>query len=311
MLSKLTKMFPVWAVLIGIIAYYHSSSFQIFTPWVGQLLAFVMFTMGITLCIDDFKRVFTRPYPVLVCTLLHYIIMPSVAWFLPRLFGLPPDLIVGTILVGSVASGTASNVIIYLAKGDVALSITISSISTLVGIVATPFLIWLLLGSTIQIDTVSMIKHIAMIVVLPIGLGLMVHHLFTSVIKKVEKFLPLCSMMCILFIIGVVVSGSQKDITSLGLSVIAVVMLHNLIGLAGGYWGGRLLGFDEAVCRTMAIEVGMQNSGLAASLGTKYFSALSALPAALFSIWHNISGSILAAYWQSKPIKNQPDKYPR
>ncbi len=143
------------------------------------------------------------------------------------------------------------------------------------------------------------------IVAIPISLGLIVHHSFNGVVRRVEPYLPAFSMVCILLIISAVVAGSQGFIGSVGLMVIAAVVLHNAIGLLGGYWGGKLFGFDESTCRTLALEVGMQNSGLAATLGKLYFSPLAALPGALFSVWHNLSGSLLAGYWSGKPVDKQ------
>jgi BASS family bile acid:Na+ symporter len=234
--------------------------------------------------------------------------MPLAAWLLAMAFKMPPDLSAGMVLVGSVASGTASNVMIYLAKGDVALSVTISSVSTLVGVIATPLLTRLYEDAHIQVDVMGMLLSILQIVVIPIALGLAIHHLFPRVVKAVEPYLPAFSMVCILAIISAVVAGSASHIASVGFVVIIAVVLHNTIGLLGGYWGGKLFGFDESTCRTLAIEVGMQNSGLAAALGKIYFSPLAALPGALFSVWHNLSGSLLAGYWSGKPIDEQAKK---
>ena len=302
---SLTRLFPLWAILCAIAAYFSPDTFLPVRPHTSQLLMFVMFTMGVTLSIDDFKRVVTKPKAVIICTLLHYIVMPVTALILSKLFTMRPELLVGMVLVGSVASGTASNVMIYLAKGDVALSVTISSVSTLVGVVVTPLLTLLLVGTTVEVPVWDMLVHIVQIVLIPIILGLIVHHFLNPVVKKCERFLPLLSMLCILLIICIVVAGSHALITQVGITVIFAVIIHNGVGLLGGYWGGRLFGFDESTCRTMSLEVGMQNSALAATLGTTYFSALSALPAAVFSVWHNISGSLLAGYWQGKPVKNK------
>lgn len=222
---------------------------------------------GVTLRLDDFKRVLSRPAPVAAATFLHYLIMPLTAWLLAMLFRMPPDLSAGMVLVGSVASGTASNVMIYLAKGDVALSVTISAVSTLVGVFATPLLTRLYVDATISVDVIGMLKSILQIVVIPITAGLIIHHTFTKTVKRIEPYLPAMSMICILAIISAVVAGSQSHIASVGFMVIIAVILHNSIGLLSGYWGGKLFGFDESTCRTLAIEVGMQNSGLAATLG--------------------------------------------
>ncbi|MFC0139970.1 ketopantoate/pantoate/pantothenate transporter PanS [Erwinia mallotivora] len=302
MLATFTRQFPLWALLLSAIAYYAPTPFLSIDPWVTYLLMLIMFGMGVTLNINDFRRVLTRPAPVLAGTFLHYLVMPLAAWGLAKLFNMPPDLAAGMILVGSVASGTASNVMIYLAKGDVALSVTISSVSALVGVFATPLLTKLYVDTHIQVDVVGMLLSIVKIVVVPITIGLIIHHSLPGLVKRVEPYLPAFSMVCILLIISAVVAGSQSFIASVGLMVIVAVVLHNAIGLPGGYWGGRLFGFDESTCRTLALEVGMQNSGLAATLGKLYFSPLAALPGALFSVWHNLSGSLLAGYWSGKAV---------
>ena len=308
MLAVITRLFPLWALLLSVLAYYTPTHFTAIGPWITTLLMLIMFGMGVPLKIDDFKRVLSRPAPVAAGTFLHYLIMPLAAWLLAMAFKMPPDLSAGMVLVGSVASGTASNVMIYLAKGDVALSVTISSVSTLVGVIATPLLTRLYVDAHIQVDVMGMLLSILQIVVIPIALGLVIHHLFPRVVKAVEPYLPAFSMVCILAIISAVVAGSAAHIASVGFVVIIAVVLHNIIGLLSGYWGGKLFGFDESTCRTLAIEVGMQNSGLAAALGKIYFSPLAALPGALFSVWHNLSGSLLAGYWSGKAIDEQPKK---
>jgi BASS family bile acid:Na+ symporter len=272
-------------------------------PHVTMLLTIIMLSMGVTLSIDDFRRVFTRPAPVIAGIVLHYLVMPLAAWAIAKALRMPPDLTAGMVLVGSVASGTASNVMIYLARGDVALSVTISALSTLVGVFATPLLTRFYVDASISVDVHGMLMSIVQIVALPIVIGLVANHLFGKLVRKIEWALPLVSMVSILLIIAAVVGGTQKSIASVGMVVAVGVVLHNGIGLLGGYWGGRLLGFDEAVCRTLAIEVGMQNSGLAATLGKLYFTPIAALPGALFSVWHNLSGSMLAGYWAGRPAK--------
>ncbi|GJH24901.1 bile acid:sodium symporter family protein [Caballeronia novacaledonica] len=303
MLARITRLFPLWAVLVSVAAYCAPSSVTGIAPHVTTLLTVIMLSMGVTLSIDDFRRVFTRPAPVIAGIVLHYLVMPLAAWAIAKALRMPPDLTAGMVLVGSVASGTASNVMIYLARGDVALSVTISALSTLVGVFATPLLTRLYVDASIAVDVHGMLMSIVQIVALPIVIGLVVNHLFGKLVRKIEWVLPLVSMVSILLIIAAVVGGTQKSIASVGMVVAVGVVLHNGIGLLGGYWGGRLLGFDEAVCRTLAIEVGMQNSGLAATLGKLYFTPIAALPGALFSVWHNLSGSMLAGYWAGRPAK--------
>ena len=235
MLALLTRLFPLWAVLLAAAAYATPTTFTGIGPYVSPLLMLIMFAMGVTLRLDDFKRVLSRPAPVAAGIFLHYLIMPLAAWLLAMLFHMPPDLSAGMVLVGSVASGTASNVMIYLAKGDVALSVTISAVSTLVGVFATPLLTRLYVDTEISVDVMGMLLSILQIVVIPIGLGLIVHHTFTKTVKRIEPFLPALSMVCILAIISAVVAGSQSHIVSVGLVVIIAVILHNGIGLLSGY----------------------------------------------------------------------------
>ena len=304
MFSGLTRLFPLWALLLSAAAYFSPATFTPIGSYVTILLTLIMLTMGVTLTVDDFKRIIKRPAPVAAGIVLHYLVMPLAAWLIAKLFHMPPDLTAGMVLVGSVASGTASNVMIYLSRGDVALSVTISTLSALVSVFATPLLTELYVDASIHVDVHAMLMSIVQIVVVPIVVGLLVNIFCGKLVRRVEPYLSLVSMAAILLIIAAVVAGSQAHIASVGLVVLIGVILHNALGLLGGYWGGRLLGFDEAICRTLAIEVGMQNSGLAAALGKIYFTPLAALPGALFSVWHNLSGSMLAGYWRGRPPKD-------
>ncbi|WP_131115126.1 ketopantoate/pantoate/pantothenate transporter PanS [Lichenihabitans psoromatis] len=303
------RLFPLWTVLVAVAAYLSPTTFRPVSPYVALLLGLIMFAMGVSLRIADFKRVFVQPGPVIAGLGLHYLIMPLAAYLIAHALDMPPEITTGMILVGSVASGTASTVMVYLSGGDVALSVTISAFSTLVGIVATPLLTRLYVSADIAVDTVGLLGSIVEIVALPVALGLVVNHLASRLVRRVEPLLPLVSIAAILLIIGAVVGGAQPSIAAVGPLVMVGVILHNGVGLLGGYWGGRLLGFNESVCRTLALEVGMQNSGLAATLGIKYFSPLAALPGAIFSVWHNLSGSLLAGVWAGRP-PFKPDATP-
>jgi BASS family bile acid:Na+ symporter len=300
-LALFTRFFPVWTLLVAILAYLSPAAFSPASRYVAMLLALIMFAMGVSLRIDAFRRVFVRPAPVIAGLGLHYLIMPLAAFLIAKALNMPPELTTGMILVGSVATGTASTVMVFLSGGDVALSVTISAFSTLVGIVATPLLTRLYVSADIAVDTWGLLTSIVEIVALPIALGLLINHLAPRAVRFAEPALPVVSILAILLIIGAVVSGAQKSIATVGPLVILGVALHNGVGLLGGYWGGRLLGFEESVCRTLALEVGMQNSGLAATLGLKYFTPLAALPGAIFSVWHNLSGSLLAGFWAGRP----------
>ncbi len=297
---SLSRLFPLWAALAAVAAYLVPDAFRPLLPWVTDLLTLVMFGLGVTLTVADFRRVITRPAPVVAGVVVHYLVMPFAAWAIAHALRMPPDLTTGMILVGSVASGTGSTLMVFLAGGDVALSVTIAAMSTLVGIVATPLLVRFYVDASVPVDVVGLLRSIVQIVALPVGLGLLLNRFAPRIVKRVEPALPFVSMGAILLIIGAVVAGSQDSIAAVGPLVFLAVVLHNGLGLLGGYWGGRLLGFDESTCRTLALEVGMQNSGLAAALGKLYFSPLAALPGALFSVWHNLSGSLLAGYWSGR-----------
>ncbi|MGI4983525.1 MAG: ketopantoate/pantoate/pantothenate transporter PanS [Janthinobacterium lividum] len=301
MIPRFTRLFPLWAILISLLAYFRPASLLGILPHVPALLMLVMFGMGVTLSLADFRRVLVRPAPVLVGVVLHYLVMPAAAWLVAKALRMPPELATGMILVGSVASGTASTVMVYLARGDVALSITISALSTVVGVVATPFLTRLYTDAAIHVSVGAMMLSIVQIVAVPVALGLLINTLFSRTVRRVEPVLPLVSMVAILLIIGAIVAGTQATIATVGMLTVIGVILHNGIGLLSGYWGGRLLGFDRTVCRTLAFEIGMQNSGLAATLGKLYFGPMAALPGALFSVWHNLSGSMLSSWWSSRP----------
>ncbi len=295
-------LFPVLASLAALLAIRLPALFLPLGPWTGWLLALVMFGMGATLEPADFRRVLLRPAPVLAGLALHYGIMPLAAWAIAHALRMPPQLAAGMILTGSVASGTASTVMVFVAGADVALSVTIGALSTLAGIVMTPLLAWLYIDTGVAVDVLGLLRSILIIVALPVGLGLVANRVLP---ESWRRPLPVLSMLCVVLIIAVVVAASRAKLATLGPAIVLGVMLHNATGLLGGYWGGRWLGFDRATCRTLAFEVGMQNSGLAATLARTYFGPVAALPGAVFSIWHNLSGSVLAAAWARSSLHRE------
>ena len=293
--------------MVAVAAYLSPDTFRPLLPYVTNLLTIVMFGLGITLTFGDFRRVILQPGPVIAGVLIHYVVMPLAAFLIARGLHMQPELTTGMILVGSVASGTGSTLMVFLAKGDVALSITIAAMSTVVGIVATPLLTRFYVDATVPVDVRGMLLSILQIVALPVSAGLLLNQFAARLVKRIEPVLPFVSIVAILAIIGAVVAGSQASIATVGPIVLLAVVLHNAVGLLGGYWTGKLLGFEEKICRTLAFEVGMQNSGLAATLGRIYFSPLAALPGALFSVWHNLSGSMLAGYWAGRNPVRAPE----
>lgn len=269
---------------------------------VNYALMVIMFGMGLTLTLPDFAVVARRPWPIILGVLLQFIIMPLSALFVTWAFHLDPALAVGVILVGCAPGGTASNVVAYLAKGDVALSVAMTSVSTLLSPLVTPILTKYLAGQYMPVDAPAMAKSIMMIVFIPVVLGLIVRRLMPRFVSTVLPALPWMSVLGISYAVLGLVGASSERILSGGLLVLAVVIVHNALGLGLGYGVARISGVGESAARTTAIEVGMQNSGLAAGLGAQYFTPEAAVPGAIFSVWHNVSGSALAAFFQRRPL---------
>ena len=291
-----SRNMALFAIIVAVIALTLPVSFKWVVPRISILLGVIMFGMGMTLKPEDFREIFRRPRDVLIGLLAQFTIMPLLAFGLANLFQLPAELAAGVILVGTCPGGTASNVMTYLAKGDLALSVSMSMASTILAPIVTPLLTWLLAGAWINVSFVDMMLSIVQVVVAPIVLGLLVNQLFADFVKRVTEILPLVSIVAILLIIGGVVSVNAEKILQTGLIMMVVVMLHNLCGYGLGYCAAKIFGMNTAKTKAISIEVGMQNSGLAASLAMTHFSAAAAIPGAIFSVWHNISGSIAANY---------------
>ena len=263
---------------------------------INPLLGVIMFGMGLTLRWEDFRIVFSRPKDVIIGCIAQFTIMPMLAWILARLFALDEALTVGVALVGCCPSGTASNVITYLAKGDLALSVGMTGVNTLLAPILTPLLVLLLAGKTVDVDVAGMLLSILWVVILPIAAGLIVKSLWPRQTTKATAYLPALSTIAICAIVLIVIAANAEKLMSSGLVIMLVVVLHNICGLSVGYGLGCLLGLSTAKRRAISIEVGMQNSGLASSLATLHFAAypMATIPGALFSVWHNISGAIVA-----------------
>lgn len=300
MINYITRLFPVWALLFSLIAYGKPDLFIDMKTAIVPLLGVVMFGMGMTLTWKNFTEILKKPVVIGFGVLMQYMVMPFAAWLIAVLSGLPPYLMAGLVLVGACPGGTASNVVCYLARGDVALSITLTTASTLLAIIATPILTWLYVGQKVPVPVASMLWSIFKIVLLPVTLGVLVNTLFGRKFGAFKHIFPLFSVLAIVVIIAIIVALNRSNLANMGMAIALAVVMHNLLGLAGGYWLPKLLGWDERVCRTLAIEVGMQNSGLGVALAVKYFSVAAALPGALFSIWHNLTGSMLAGYWSRR-----------
>ncbi|MBO2533211.1 MAG: hypothetical protein CW342_10060 [Thermoactinomycetaceae bacterium] len=301
-LRLIDRYFILWLLIVSCIAYFFPSPFTGISPWIPLLLGVVMFGMGTTLSADDFRLILKQPVPVLIGVAAQYVIMPGSAFLIALLFRLPPDLAAGMILVGASPGGTASNVIVYLARGDVPLSVTMTTVSTLLAPIFTPLLMLLLADRWLPVEPWSLFQSIVQVVIVPVVLGILVKRFFPVAVKKATPALPAVSVLAIIAIVAGIIANGADQLLAAPIIFLAV-MLHNLAGLALGYLAARLLRQDEARCRAISVEVGMQNSGLAVALATAHFNPIAALPGAIFSVWHNISGSLLAAYWGKKKIE--------
>ena len=300
--SELIGKYMAWIVLAiaALALFLPGTCLWIQTKWVNYLLMVVMFGMGLTMKLSDFAVVFSRPRDVLIGCTAQFVVMPLLAFALGKFFGLGDELLVGVVLVGTCPGGTSSNVITYLSKGDTALSVGMTSINTMLAPFLTPALTWLYLRTSVSVDLKAMFLSIIQVVVVPIGLGLLINRLFGKQTRKITDVLPLISVTAICLIVAAVVSHNSEKILSTGLVIFAVVILHNLLGYLCGYLVGILFRMDLPRKKAVAIEIGMQNSGLATTLAGSAFPNLSmaTVPGAIFSVWHNISGAILAGFFR-------------
>jgi len=296
-------VFPLLVLVAAGIALLYPPMFLWAVQFIVPLLGVAMFGMGMTLVPGDFKLVLKSPVVVFIGLLAQYTVMAGLAWLLVKIFGLTPGLAIGVILVGTCPGGTSSNLMTYIARGDVALSVAMTACSTLIAPLATPFLTLNLAGQWLPVDFWGMLLSILKIVIVPVVLGMAVHRFSGRYSGRVNKFIPLVSMAAIIIIIGAVVAVNKSRLLDVAGVAIAVVILHNLFGLIFGYLIGRLFRFRVRQCRTLALEVGLQNSGLAVSLAKLHFATMpeAMIPAAIFSVWHNISGALLAGFWSGRP----------
>lgn len=290
-------------LLMALLALWQPAPFAAVGTWViNPMLGLIMFGMGLTLNPNDFRIVFSRPKDVLTGCLAQFTIMPLLAWILSKIFSLPPDLALGVILVGCCPGGTASNVITYLAKGDLALSVGMTATSTVFAPLLTPLLTWMMAGTFVDVDAVGMLMSIFYVVIAPILAGFLIQHYMPELTRRMVAYLPAFSSVMIATLVAIIIGHNASKLLTGGLVVVVVVMLHNLCGLALGYWIGLLLRLTHPKRSAISIEVGMQNSGLASSLANIHFAAfpMATIPGAIFSVWHNISGALVAKMYSMK-----------
>jgi len=298
-----TAYFTFWIIGFSILTYFYPKRFSGLAFLITPALGVIMFGMGITLKKEDFKRVLLRPEDVAIGFCAQYGIMPIAGFALAKVLNLEPLLAAGVVLVGSCPGGTASNVITYLGRGDVALSVTVTSVTTLFSPILTPLFTYLLAGEWTAVPVLRLFISTFEIILLPVALGVGVRGLFKERVEYAIPILPMVSSITIIFIVGVIVAANAQAIGGIGLRTGIAVMIHNIIGLTLGFYIARLFGMEIPKARAVSIEVGMQNSGLGVALARAHFGALAALPSAMFSVWHNVSGSLLAWWWTKRDTK--------
>ncbi len=312
---KFVQKYMAWIVVgVALVAFFVDGSFR---SWVqnervlggfisvNHLLMVVMFGMGLTLRPADFLEVLRQPRNILFGCAAQFIAMPLIAYILCLAFHLPQELAVGVMLVGTCPGGTSSNVMTYMARGDIALSVGMTTVSTLFAPILTPLLTWLYLRTSVEVDALGMFMSILQVVIVPIALGFVANKYLKRQMRRLVNYLPLVSVVAICLIIGFVVDANSEKLLSSGLLIIGVVILHNMLGYAIGFFLASLLHMVPAKRNAIAIEVGMQNSGLATSLALSAFPslALATVPGVIFSVWHNFSGA-LVANWMARRMKD-------
>ncbi|MEB6613091.1 bile acid:sodium symporter family protein [Staphylococcus pasteuri] len=295
-----TKTFIFWMLFAAVLGFIFPSHISILGGFVPYMLGIVMLGMGMTIDPKDFKIVLQSPKPVIIGVILQFTIMPTLAFLIAKGFQLPPEIAIGVILVGCCPGGTSSNVMSYLAKANVALSVAITSVSTLIAPFVTPALIYIFAHEWLKVSFASMLWSVVQVVLIPIIIGFVFQKVARRFAQKTATALPLISVIAISLILAAVVAASKTQILKTGLLIFVVVILHNILGYTIGYVLAKVFRMDYKDKKAVAIEVGMQNSGLAVSLATVHFSPLAAVPGAVFSLVHNISGPILAKYWSSR-----------
>lgn len=287
-------------IVAGVSLFFPVAGIWVQTSWINYLLMIVMFGMGLTMKVGDFVSVFTSPKEVVIGFVGQFAFMPLLAYLIGTFFGFGPELMAGLVLVGTCPGGTASDVMTYLAKGDVALSVSITAVNTLLAPILTPLLTLAYLGTTMNVDAFGMFLSIVQVVIVPILLGLLIGKLLGNRAATVSKGMPTVSLVAICLIIMAVVSHNAQQIFATGISILAACILLNLLGYAVGYLLATIARSSLARKKALSLEIGMQNSGLATTLAATAFPnmALATVPGAMFSVWHNISGALLTSIFR-------------
>jgi bile acid:Na+ symporter, BASS family len=306
-----TNLFPLWSVLVAVVALWWPEAFL----WYGKEtitigLGIIMLGMGLTLSLADFRRVWQRPAAIGLGVVLQFAVMPFLGWGIAQLFNLPQGMAVGLILVSCCPGGTASNVVAFLARADVALSVSMTTVSTLAAVALTPLLTKFYADEYVPVDARALLQSIVLIVILPVSVGVVANRLFGGMAQRIATFSPFVSVVFIILIVGFIMADKRDDVMEHWKVLTAAVTLLHGGGFALGYLLAKIIGFEESIRRTASIEVGMQNSGLGAALATKHFTALpmAPVPCVLSAVTHCILGSLFAGFWRvRKGLKSKTD----
>jgi bile acid:Na+ symporter, BASS family len=309
---KIRQMsFTIWVFAAVCVGMYYPQYFQRigdfkFTSLIVPLIQLIMFTMGTEMSLKDFESVVKTPKAVVIGLVSHFTIMPLVGATLAKSFGFPPEIAAGVILIGSVPSGVTSNVLAFIAKANMPLSVTIATVSTLMAPIMTPFLMKILAGQFVKVDFVAMMIHVIQIIIVPVVLGLVINKLIRNGMKWLKTIMPVISMCGVLMMLIVIVSSGRDSLLKIGPLLFVVSIIHHSTGYLLGYWSGRLFRLDEKTCRTISLEVGMQNGGLASGIAIQMGKiATVGLASAISVPWMTISGSLLANWWRNQPVKEK------
>ncbi len=299
LLALATNAFPVWVVLGGVLALVEPRWFTWFAPYIVPGLAVIMLGMGVTLGVEDFRRVAKTPRPVALGFVAQYSIMPLMGWSVARLMNLDTPFAVGLILVSCCPGGTASNVVTFIARANVALSVAMTACSTFTAVFMTPLLTTWLVGTRVEVDAIGLFWSTFQVVILPVAAGVAINRFFPRAVRWVTPGAPLVSVLTIALICACIIGQSAEAVrASAGVLLVSVCLVH-AGGFALGYVVSRVIGFEQIVARTVSIEVGMQNSGLGVVLARGNFAdPLTAVPCAISSVFHSVIGSMLAGYWR-------------
>jgi bile acid:Na+ symporter, BASS family len=308
---KIKQMsFTIWIIVAVVVGMFYPQYFQKFgdfkfTKLIVPLIQLIMFSMGTEMSLKDFEGVIKTPKAVLIGLVCHFTIMPLVGFTLATSFDFPPEIAAGIVLMGSVPSGVTSNVLAFIAKANMPLSVTIATVSTLIAPLATPFLMKMLAGQFVAIDFVAMMIHVTEIIIIPIILGLIINKFIRNGAKWLQTIMPMLSMGGVFMVILLIVASGRDALLNIGPLLFVASIIHHSTGYLLGYWSGRLMGLDEATSRTISLEVGMQNAGLASGIALQMGKvATVGLASAIAAPWMTISGSLLANWWRNKGIRN-------